>query len=213
MIPTHEFPFRLYLVVSQNACLGNGFISVTEAAIRGGVDLVQLREKGLETSVLVDRALELKEMLTKYNVPLIINDHLEVARQVNAYGIHVGNNDMSPSQIRSEWNTCRLLGHSIEYKEQLTSEHTANADYLGISPIFSTPTKTDTVTEWGLDGIRQIRAITAKPLVAIGNMNASNAAGVIRAGADCIAVVSAICGSENPEKAAFEIRNQIEKAK
>jgi thiamine-phosphate pyrophosphorylase len=96
--------------------------------------------------------------------------------------------------------------------EQLHNDEVKYADYLGISPVFSTATKTDTITEWGFEGIQAIRQQTVKPLVAIGNMNESNAFDVIKAGADCLAVVSAICGADNPSKAAEAIRNQIEKA-
>ncbi|GHS93046.1 hypothetical protein FACS1894203_5680 [Bacteroidia bacterium] len=96
--------------------------------------------------------------------------------------------------------------------EQLENDDTQVSDCLGISPVFQTLTKKDTVTEWGLQGIRNIRNLTDKPLVAIGNMNVRNVYEVIKAGADCIAVVSAICSADNPAKAAYEIRNQIEKA-
>jgi thiamine-phosphate pyrophosphorylase len=199
-------------VVSESACRGNDFVNVTEAAIKGGVDLVQLREKNIGIPTFLERALRLQEMLVRYNVPLIINDNLEVAKQSNAYGIHVGNNDMPPLQVRSEWDECQLLGYSIEYREQLRSEQTAAADCLGVSPVFKSDTKQDTVIEWGLKGIREIRAATSKPLIAIGNMNASNAYEVMKAGADCIAVVSAICAATDPSQAAYEIRNQIDKA-
>jgi thiamine-phosphate pyrophosphorylase len=207
-----DFPFRLYLVVSEAACRGKDPVAVTEAAIRGGVDIVQLREKHSSTPAFLEKALRLQEMLARHTIPLIINDDIEVAQRSGAYGIHVGNNDLPPAQIRNIWTGCNLLGYSIEYKEQLFNEHTPLSDCLGISPVFSTPTKTDTVTEWGIDGIREIRHITEKPLIAIGNMHAGNAQEIIRAGADCIAVVSAICQAADPERAAATIRNQIEQA-
>lgn len=206
------FTSRLYLVVSEEACRGRDIVNVTEQAIKGGVDLVQLREKQLNDETFIKTTLRLKEMLYRYNVPLIVNDNLQVAISGNAYGIHVGNNDVLPSKIKNLWPQCGMLGYSIEYLEQLDNSEIEYADYLGISPVFSTPTKTDTVTEWGLEGIRNIRSLTDKPLVAIGRMNKSNAYDVIKAGADCLAVVSAICGADNPAKAAEAIRNQIEKA-
>lgn len=208
----NSFSSRLYLVVSQEACLGRDIVWVTELAIKGGVDLVQLREKSLREIEFTQTAIRLKAMLDSYNVPLIINDNLVVAKNSKAFGIHVGNNDMSPSLIREAWPECSLLGYSVEYIEQLHNNEMKYADYLGISPVFSTATKTDTITEWGLQGIQNIREQTDKPLVAIGNMNESNAFDVIKAGADCLAVVSAICGADNPSKAAEAIRNQIEKA-
>jgi thiamine-phosphate pyrophosphorylase len=206
------FLSRLYLVVSREACLGRDLVMITEEAVRGGVDLVQLREKSLTLPEFTQTAIRLKAMLDSYNVPLIINDNIEVAKTSGAFGIHVGNSDIPPSQVKQQWTDCNLLGYSIEYMEQLSNSEIKYADYLGISPVFSTATKTDTVTEWGLEGIQAIRQRTNKPLVAIGNMNKINAFDVIRAGADCLAVVSAICGANEPAKAAEAIRNQIEKA-
>lgn len=208
----NSFSSRLYLVVSQEACLGRDIVWVTEQAIKGGVDLVQLREKSLPVLEFTQTAIRLKTMLDSYNVPLIINDNLAVANNSKAFGIHVGNNDMPPSLIKELWPECKLLGYSVEYMEQLHNNEMKYADYLGISPVFTTATKTDTITEWGLQGIQAIRKQTVKPLVAIGNMNQNNAFDVIKAGADCLAVVSAICGADNPSKAAEAIRNQIEKA-
>lgn len=206
------FPYRLYLVISEQSCVHHNYTHVAEQAILGGVDIVQLREKKATTAAFIEKALRLQDVLGKHNVPLIINDNLEVAQKINAYGIHVGNNDTKPSFIRSVWKECKSIGYSIEYLEQLQSEETKLADCLGVSPVFSTTTKTDTITEWGLEGIRKIRTLSDKPLIAIGNMNSHTAYGAIKAGADCIAVVSAICGAQNPMKAAFEIKNQIEKA-
>lgn len=208
----NSFPYRLYLVISEDSCNGRNFIDIAEQAIEGGVDIIQLREKDASTAQFLDKAIRLQDRISKYNVPLIINDNLEVAMQASAFGIHVGNSDISPQQIRLQWKECQSLGYSIEDIEQLQSEAAKVSDCLGISPVFKTSTKTDTVTEWGLQGISSIRIQTDKPLVAIGNMNAQNVYDVIRAGADCIAVVSAICGAENVAKAAREIRNQIEKA-
>jgi thiamine-phosphate pyrophosphorylase len=208
----NPFLSRLYLVVSQEACLDRDLVMVTEQAVKGGVDLVQLREKTLTLPEFTQTAIRLKAMLDSYNVPLIINDNIEVARASGAFGIHVGNSDIPPSQVKAQWADCNLLGYSIEYMEQLSNSEIQYADYLGISPVFSTSTKTDTVTEWGLEGIQAIRQQTNKPLVAIGNMNKNNAFDVIKAGADCLAVVSAICGADDPAKAAEAIRNQIEKA-
>lgn len=204
------FPYKLYLVVSEEACRGRDILWVTEEAIKGGVDIVQLREKHKTTAEFTTLALKLKALLDKYNVPLIINDNIQVAMKVNAAGLHVGNSDMAPSHVKELWPECGLLGYSIEYIEQLSGIEVHYANHLGISPVFSTLTKTDTVTEWGLEGIEKIRNSTHKPLVAIGNINSNNAKAVIDAGANCLAVVSAICGADDPRQAAMGIKNQIE---
>lgn len=205
-----QFPYLLYLVISERDCNGRDFLEVAEQAILGGVDIIQLREKNSAVESFLKKAMQLKEITDKYNIPLLINDNFQIAKQVKAEGIHVGNSDMPPSLIREQWKEeGKIIGYSIEHLEQLNNEQTLLSDYLGISPIFKTPTKTDTVTEWGLEGISQIRALTQKPLVAIGNMNYKNAKAVLNAGADCIAVVSEICSAENPEKAAYQLKNEL----
>ncbi len=207
-----NFSFKLYLVISQEACVHDNFLKVAVAAVKGGVDLVQLREKNTATAAFTQKALRLKEVLDRYNVPLIINDNLEVAKTVNAYGIHVGASDISPTKVNQIWTNSTCIGYSIEDLSQLNTKESALADYLGISPVFKTSTKTNTIVEWGFSGIKKIRTLTNKPLVAIGNINAANAQEVIKAGADCIAVVSAICAAEYPTKAAELLRNEIDKA-
>lgn len=205
-----SFPYQLYLVISEQDCRGKNFLHVAEKAILGGVDVIQLREKNLTSDLYLAKAKQLKEITDKYTIPLIINDNLEVAQELNAAGIHVGNRDISPSNIRQVWNSPRpLVGYSIENLEQLKNPQIPLSDYLGISPVFITETKKDTITEWGLRGIVEIRQRTDKPLVAIGNIHIQNARRVIQAGADCLAVVSAISGSEDPEKAAYELKNEI----
>jgi thiamine-phosphate pyrophosphorylase len=204
------FPYKLYLVISEEACHGRDILWVAEEALKGGVDLVQLREKHKTTAEFTTLALKLKSLLDKYNVPLIINDNIQVAMEIKAAGLHVGNSDIAPSHVKELWPECGLLGNSVEYIEQLSGIEVHYANHLGISPVFSTATKTDTVTEWGLDGIAKIRKLTDKPLVAIGNINAANAKDIMNAGANCLAVVSAICGADDPRQAAMEIMNQIE---
>lgn len=205
-----QFPYLLYLVISERDCKEKNLIEVAEQAILGGVDIIQLREKNSSEISFLKKARRLKEITDKYKVPLIINDNLQIAIEINAAGIHVGNNDLPPLLIREQWkDEKKLIGYSIEHLEQLNNMQTSTADYLGISPIFKTPTKTDTVTEWGLDGISQIRALTQKPLVAIGNIHLNNAKKVLNSGANCIAVVSEICGADNPQKAACELKNEL----
>ncbi|AKK73325.1 thiamine-phosphate pyrophosphorylase [Chryseobacterium sp. P1-3] len=207
---TAFFPYQLYLVISQADCMGKNFLTVAEQAILGGVDLIQLREKNDNTELFLRKAQQLIEITHKYNIPLIINDCVEVAEKVNAAGIHVGNNDTPPTQLRQRPHLQdKMIGYSVEYLAQLKNEQAAVSDYLGISPVFKTRTKTDTVTEWGLEGITKIRQLTEKPLVAIGSIHLENAKAVINAGADCLAVVSAICSAADPQKAAYELKNEI----
>jgi thiamine-phosphate pyrophosphorylase len=204
------FPYQLYLVISEKDCVGKNFLKVAEEAILGGVDIIQLREKTTSARDFLRKALDLKEITEKYNIPLIINDNPEVAEQAGASGIHVGNSDQLPCSLRKlPFFKNTIIGYSIEYLSQLEGKQAEVSNYLGISPIFSTETKKDTVTEWGLDGLSLIRSITDKPLIAIGSINMENAEKIMKAGANTLAVVSAICSADNPQKAASQIKNTI----
>lgn len=206
----NSFPYQLYLVISEADCHGKSFVEVAEKAILGGVDIIQLREKKSSDTEFLRKAQQLIEITDKYHIPLIINDHIMVTEQVNTAGIHVGNSDAAPTLLRQRpLIQNKIIGYSVEYLSQLENEQTQVSDYLGISPVFRTDTKTDTVTEWGLHGITKIRQLTEKPLVAIGNIHLKNSREIIKAGADCIAVVSAICSADDPQKAAYELKNEI----
>jgi thiamine-phosphate pyrophosphorylase len=201
------FPYRLYLVVSELACKGKNILHVVESAVRGGVDLVQFRDNEMDVSNFTMTTIALQQMLQKYNVPLIVNDRWDIAKGLNAFGVHVGKSDNSPGLIKQAWPDCNCVGYSIEYEEQINCEEAKKADYLGICPVF---TKNGSLMEWGIEGIRWIRAQTNKPLAAIGNINMGNIKEVVKAGANCIAVMSSICGAKDPEREAALLRNEIE---
>ncbi|WP_413531769.1 thiamine phosphate synthase [Empedobacter brevis] len=203
-----NFPYPLYLVISKKDCKNLSWLDVAEQAIIGGVDIIQLREKNCTISEYISKAATLKEITDHYNIPLIINDSLEVAIAVNAWGIHVGQSDISPSEIHKNQQAPKNIGWSLEVIKQLDDQEMKYVDHLGVSPIFSTPTKTNTITEWGFEGLNFLKTKTSKPLIAIGGMNESNIAKIIQAGADSVAIISAICGSENPKKSA-QILKQI----
>ena len=196
---------RLHLVTDSALCGARGILAVVEAAVRGGVTCVQLREKSLDTRAFVERARALKAWLLPLGVPLLINDRVDVALACGADGVHVGQNDMTPEDVRRLMPGA-LIGLSVESLAQLAAAERAPVDYYGISPVFATRSKHDAAPALGLDGLRAIRAGTRRPLVAIGGIDASNAAQVMAAGADGLAVVSALCSSADPEAAARDLR-------
>lgn len=144
MILRPSFPYSLYLVISEKDCLGKDILEVAERSILGGVDIIQLREKNTSTEDFLQKAFALKEITDKYNIPLIINDHFEVAEKVGSAGIHVGNNDKAPSSLRNElFFKDKMIGYSIEYLSQLESINTELSDYPGSVPYLApTPKKT-----------------------------------------------------------------------
>lgn len=203
------FDFPLYFVVGAENCAGKDLLWTIEEAIIGGVDLLQLREKHLKDEDFVLLAKKVKAICERYNVPLIVNDNLRVAQEVEAEGIHVGNSDLDPVKIRELWPACKILGYSADLIEHLNNNFAAVSDYLGISPVFKTPTKEDTVGEWGIEGLAQARTLTDKPLVAIGGIHQKEIVAILETGVDSICVVSAIAAHPDPRRAAANIKQQI----
>jgi len=202
----------LYLVTDRRLAGNRPLTEVVQQAVAGGVTMVQLREKECSSREYLELALALKKLLPP-GTPLIINDRLDVALAAAADGLHLGQNDLPPEVARRYLGPGAIIGLTVERPEQLAAAENLPVDYLAISPVFPTPTKTDTGPAWGLEGLALARKKTQHPLVAIGGINETNVAGVIRAGADGVAVVSAICAAPDPELAARKLRQLIEEAR
>jgi thiamine-phosphate pyrophosphorylase len=203
--------FRLYLVTDQGLSLGRPLEWIVEAAVRGGVSAVQLREKSRPIPEYVDIARRIQKVLQPFGVPMIINDRVDIALAVGAAGVHLGQTDMLPGEARKLLGPDAVIGLSVETPEQAAAADHLDVDYLGVSPIFSTPTKTDLLTAWGLHGLRLLRSRSRHRLIAIGGINSSNAAAVMEAGADGVAVVSAICSAPDPDASARELRKIVDR--
>jgi thiamine-phosphate pyrophosphorylase len=173
---------------------------------------VQLREKNVTTRFFVEEARRIKLLLKPFRVPLIINDRFDVALAAEAEGVHLGQDDMPCSLARKLLGRSAVIGLSVECWEDVVRAQEQDVDYLGVSPVFPTPTKTDTKGCWGLSGLAKIKAYSRHPLVAIGGINEANAAATIVAGADCLAVVSAICAACDPRQAAERLAALIASA-
>jgi len=200
---------RLHLVTDSNLCGARGVEAVVAAAVRGGATCVQLREKHLDTRQFVERARALKALLAPLGVPLLINDRLDIALAVGADGVHVGQSDMPPDDVRRLLPHA-LIGLSVENAAQVRAAAHSPVDYLGVSPVFSTPSKADAAPALGLDGLRTLRALTRLPLIAIGGIDLDNAAQVMSAGADGLAVVRALCAAPDPAAAAQALRRHTD---
>jgi thiamine-phosphate pyrophosphorylase len=202
--------YSLYLVTDRAMAHGRELCDIVVEAIRGGVTVVQLREKQLPLDEFIKVASEIKAVVKPYKIPLIINDSVDVAIAVAADGLHIGQNDTRLDTARKSVGPKMIIGVSVSSVEEAIAAQKGGADYLGISPVWNTPTKTDTPEASGLEGVRAIRTAVKIPLVGIGGINASNARAVIEAGCDGIAVASAIMAAENPRDAAKQLRNAIE---
>jgi thiamine-phosphate pyrophosphorylase len=196
----------VYLVTDRSLTRGRPLADVVGAAVQGGATCVQLREKTADTREFLAQAMLLKALLAPHGIPLVINDRIDVALACGAEGVHLGQGDMPVEDARRLLPPQVFIGWSVETMQDVARSALLPVDYLGVSPVFATPTKTDTKRPFGLDGLRRVREATALPLVAIGGIHAGNAADILRAGADGLAVVSAICGADDPRAATAELR-------
>jgi len=203
------FDLSLYLVTDRSLSLDRDMEWIVEEAVKGGVTMVQLREKECSTRDFIELAIRLKQKLAPYNVPLIINDRADVALAANADGLHIGQSDIKYNMARQLLGADKIIGLSVENMEQVYESNNMDVDYIGISPVFSTATKTDTALPFGLEGIRDVMAICNHPAVAIGGINLTNVREIMAAGAHGIAVVSAICSAESPKAAAIELKQKL----
>lgn len=200
---------RLYLVTDRELALGRDLEWVVSEAVKGGVTLVQLREKDIDTREFVELARRLKALLAPSGVPLLINDRVDVALAADADGVHIGQSDMAYEDARRLLGPDKIIGLSVESVQDALAADATDVDYIAASPVYLTSTKTDTAAALGLDGVSEISGLSRLPLVGIGGMNLRTAADVIRAGADGIAVVSGIMSAPDPRKAAEELLKTV----
>ena len=200
-----DFDLSLYLVTDRPLSLGRDMRWVVTEAVKGGCTIVQLREKDCDTREFVQLAQELKAVLKPLGVPLIINDRIDVALAVDADGVHIGQSDMPYEIARRLLGPDKLIGLSVESMEDIEEANKLDLDYIGISPIFGTPTKTDTAEPFGLDGAQRAMAASVHPAVGIGGMNHRTAQEVMLRGVDGIAVVSDICSADSPRQSSQEL--------
>lgn len=206
---------ELYLVTDRALSLGRPLLDIISAAVRGGVTTVQLREKECDTREFVELGRAVHDLLRQADIPLIINDRADIAQVIGAEGLHIGQHDMGYADARRLLGPEAIIGLSIENEEQAQQcLFFSGLDYIGASPVFTTPTKTDTAPALGLDSVRRLRQLIGPlPIVAIGGINSSNIQDIIHAGADGIAVVSAICSAADPAEATATLLAAVKQAK
>jgi thiamine-phosphate pyrophosphorylase len=199
---------RLCLVTDRSLARGRPLSEVVAACIAGGITMVQLREKDADTRTFLDLARALKTQLAGSSIPLVINDRVDIALAVGADGVHVGQKDMPIAQVRALMPQA-FVGLSITNAAHITRADAQSADYLGIGPLFQQTTKADASTPLGIAGFAALRAMSTKPVIAIGGIKAEHAGAIMKAGAQGIAVVSALMSADHPEKAARAFRTNI----
>lgn len=208
-----DFDLSLYLVTDRTLSMGRSLSYIVEEAVLGGVTIVQLREKDCSSREFYELAVQLKKLLKQYHIPLIINDRLDIALASDADGLHIGQGDLPWDIARKMLGREKIIGLSVENLQQAYDANNMDIDYIALSPVYFTATKTDTNQPLGLDGVKEISLVTRHPAVAIGGLNRGNAAEVLKSGASGIAVVSAIVSSPNPRQAAKELKTLFPNSK
>jgi len=201
--------FRLYVITGENYHPGKQVIEVMEQALLGGADIVQLRAKDAPKREILAQAYALRELTRRYEVPLIINDHLDIAMAVDADGVHLGQEDLPLAEARRILGPDKIIGISTHSIEQGLAAEAGGADYIGVGPVFPTGTKPGRAavsTSYVTEAAKRIRI----PFVAIGGITLRNIDEVLLAGAHRICAVSAIVGSEDPAEACRQMLQRIE---
>ncbi len=203
-----DIDLTLYFVTDSTGMQEETFLDVIDRACKGGVTLVQLREKEKSAAEYIDLAEKVKKITDRYDIPLIIDDSADVAAAVNAAGVHVGQTDISVRDARRLLGEDKIIGATAKTPEQAKKAKSEGADYLGVGAIYPTTTKVVTVIT-NVDTLNEIVMQTNMPAVAIGGLNASNMHVLYDSMADGIAVVSAIMKSEDPYNTARTLKKQI----
>lgn len=199
MIPDPK-NLRLCLVTDRDLSRGRPLGEIVAACVRGGATMVQLREKTATTRAFIEEARALKTLLDGLGVPLIVNDRLDVALAVDAAGLHVGQSDMRVEDARGLLGADKIIGLSITDAAQICRADAA--DYLGVGPVYAQQTKADAEPPLGIEGFRRLCAMAKRPVVAIGGLRPDNSAPLIEAGADGLAIASALVAADDPESEA-----------
>jgi len=207
------FDLSLYLVLDPDLCQRHSMIETAREAVAGGATIVQLRHKHASTDERIELGRRLKEALRGSDAAVIMNDDVTAAIESGVDGLHIGQGDMTPSLARARIGSELILGLSVNTEGAARLVDPAIVDYVGVGPVFATPTKPDHEKPLGFDGLAKVVAASPVPAVAIGGLKQEHVQRALAAGADGVAVVSAICGTEDPRQAALALRERIRAAR
>jgi thiamine-phosphate pyrophosphorylase len=203
---------RLYVLTDARAARGRDLVGLVAAALEGGATAIQLREKERSTLAQVELGRELRRLTREAGALLIVNDRVDVARAIEADGVHLGQDDLAPAVAREILGPGAIVGGSAGNLDELARCREAGVDYLGVGPMYPTPSKPDAGPPIGPSGLAAIRAATNVPIVGVGGITGANLEPVIRAGAAGVAVIGAVVGADDPRVAARELRALVEDA-
>ena len=203
---------KLYFICGTTTCLGKELYTVVEDALKGGITLFQFREKGkgaLEGKEKLELAVKIQDLCKKYNVPFIVNDDIELALEIDADGVHVGQDDLGVDEIRKLMPN-KIIGLSIGNEEELKQSKVEYVDYVGVGPVYVTQSKDDAGGAIGYEGLELMRKLLPQmPLVAIGGIQTQHIKDVMKTNVDGVSIISAISYSDNIEKTVREMNEQF----
>ena len=203
---------KLYFICGTTTCLGKDLYTVVEDALKGGITLFQFREKGkgaLEGKEKLELAIKLQNLCKKYNVPFIVNDDIELALEIDADGVHVGQDDLDVDEIRKLMPN-KIIGLSIGNEEELKQSKVEYVDYVGVGPVYVTQSKDDAGGAIGYEGLELMRKLLPQmPLVAIGGIQTQHIKDVMKTNVNGVSIISAISYSNNIEKTVREMNEQF----
>jgi thiamine-phosphate diphosphorylase len=203
----------LYLITDRELSRGRLTPEVVKAALAGGVDVVQLRDKTVETSLMVEDGLRVRELTAKAGKPLIVNDRIDVALAIEADGAHVGQTDIPAAMARALLAVPRILGVSTSEADMARRAFQDRADYIGFGPLYHTATKQTVASPRGLEMLPQVLDAVPIPVVVLGGISLDNIEDVVAAGADHVAVCSCIVAADDVQRAAATLKERMEKAR
>ncbi len=205
-----KIDYTLYLVTNNKNKTKEEFLKTIEESLKGGVSLVQVREKNLNDDEFLNVALNVKKILKKYEIPLIINDNVKIAKKIDADGVHVGQDDLEAKKARDILGENKIIGVSAHNIQEAKKAEEDGADYIGCGTIFNSPTKSDAKSLTKKDLIDVVNAVDI-PVVYIGGITKNNIKELANTGIKGVSVVSAIMESENPKLSSENLKKEIEK--
>ncbi|MDD5270913.1 MAG: thiamine phosphate synthase [Candidatus Omnitrophica bacterium] len=200
--------FKLYVIIDSKSANGRGLAEVASEAVEGGADIIQLREKDMPAREIVTLGRAIRKAMAGTGALFIINDRPDIAAATGADGVHLGQDDLPPEEARAIIGRDKVIGVSTHSLEQALAAEKAGADYIGVGPVFATPTKPDYIPV-GTGLVREVSKAVRIPFVAIGGIDAGNIGQVLDAGASRIAVVRAVCGASDVRNAAKSIKERL----
>ncbi len=211
MISRQNFDCSVYFILDPSLCAGRDPVDVARAAIRGGVTMLQYRDKGSLADTIIHNLRKLKDIASKADVPFLINDHVDIAKEVGADGVHLGQDDMNPEQAREILGPEAIIGVTAFTEDQIAAINPDIVDYIGMGPFYTTQTKKNKpiLGEEGARRFRELAALSPVPVVGIGGITPDNAGAVIKAGAHGVAMMRSVSESSDPEEAASAFVNAI----